>query len=234
MEPEISVIIPALNEGNYIRHALKGLKEQTFRNFETIVVDGGSKDQTRAIASKSASVMIERRKGPAIARNAGAKKARGKILLFLDADTKPSRNLLEIYSKVFKNQNVVAATGPIRPLEKAGSLVSSGYSFVSVFFVQGSIMIGRPSVVGANFAVRKDAFEKVKGFNPEMITYEDWDLSIRLRKYGRISFLNNAVVYTSIRRIKEWGISGFFNYYVGNIARYTLFKRPKKDYSPVR
>lgn len=234
MPPEISVIIPALNEEKYIRHALDGLKSQTFGSFETIVVDGGSSDRTRQMASRGAKVIIERRRGPAIARNSGAKAARGSILLFLDADTRPSHNLLKIYHERFKKKNVVAATGPIVPLERANPLVSTGYRFVSVLFVWLSILVGRPSIVGANFAVRKDAFERVKGFNPRMMTYEDWDLSLRLKRYGTTSFLKDAVVYTSIRRIREWGMFGFFRYYTGNIARYTLFKKPKDDYKAIR
>lgn len=234
MEPEISVIIPALNEERYINSSLNGLKNQTFKNFETIVVDGGSTDGTRNVAEKNAKVIVERRKGAASARNTGAKIARGDILLFLDADTVPSKSLLSTYASAFKNGKVAVATGPIRPLEDTSLFVRTGYSFVSVLLVRVSILVGRPSVVGANFAVRKDAFKRAKGFNPKMITYEDWDLSVRLKKYGKVRFIQDAAVKTSIRRIKKWGMMGFFKYYVGNIARYHLFKEPKKDYLPVR
>ncbi len=234
MEPEISVIIPALNEEKYIMHALGGLRRQTFRAFETIVVDGGSADRTRKIASTAARVILERRKGPAAARNAGAKAAKGEILLFLDADTRPVPCLLETYSKAFKDRKVVVATGPILPLEDVNPEVNIGYRFVSLLFVRLSILLGRPSVVGANFAVRKKDFTAVGGFNPRLITYEDWDLSLRLKKRGKTRFINDAVVHTSIRRISEWGIFGFFKYYTGNIARYTLFKKPKRDYKAVR
>jgi cellulose synthase/poly-beta-1,6-N-acetylglucosamine synthase-like glycosyltransferase len=234
MTPEISVIIPALNEEKYIKRVMDGLGSQSFRSFETIVVDGDSSDNTRKIASRGGKVLIEKKRGPAAARNSGAKAAKGKILLFIDADTVPSKNLLKTYHQQFKDPRTVALTGPILPLEKAGFLIQEGYSFVSMIFVRSSILLRRPCIVGANFAVRKEAFDRVRGFNPEMITYEDWDLSLRLKKLGKIHFIKDATVYTSVRRIKEWGVHGFFNYYIGNMARYTFLKKPKNDYKQIR
>ncbi len=231
---EISVIIPALNEEKYIANAMSGLAAQSFRSFEAIVVDGGSNDRTRALARKKARVIIDNGRGAASARNEGARIAKGGILLFLDADTRPTPSLLRIYHEAFLDPQTIAATGPILPLEKAKRRVRWGYKFVSVWFVKASMLLGRPSFIGSNFAIRKDAFWKVKGFNKDMMTYEDWDLSNRLRRCGRMRYLNGAVVHTSIRRISKWGVSGFFFYYIGNIFSYHVHKRPKSDYSPIR
>ncbi len=230
----ISVIIPALNEEKYIRHVLDGLRVQTFRDFETIVADGNSTDGTREIARRSARVVVEKRRGIGIARNTGAKAAKGNLLVFLDADTRPSKALLETYYDAFKNTDDVAATGPILPLERTKKRVNLGYKFVSILFVKSSILFGRPSIVGLNFAVRRKIFEKVKGFNEKYQTYEDWDLSLRIRKLGRIAYLDDAVVYTSVRRIRAWGVSGFFLYHILNIFRYHLFKKPNEEYAPIR
>jgi glycosyltransferase involved in cell wall biosynthesis len=232
--PAISVIVPALNEEKYIMNVFDGLGRQTFRDFETIVVDGNSSDGTRSVARKHARVVVERRKGIAVARNTGARIARGGILVFLDADTKPSRAALEAYIDAFRDGGVVAATGPILPLEKTSTRVRLGYEFVSVLFVKLSILFGRPSVVGSNFAVRKSVFDRVGGFNDKFVTYEDWDLSLKLRKEGRIVYSKDAVVYTSVRRIRAWGISGFFIYHSLNIVRYHLFKKPNDEYAPIR
>ncbi len=232
--PRISVIIPAKNEEKYIHNALDGLREQSLKDFETIVVDGGSSDDTVKIARKYATVAVELRRGVSRGRNKGAKLAKGEILLFLDADTKPSADLLKIYSKTFEDGKVVAATGPIYPLEKSPLRVRLGYAFVSVLFVKASMAIGRPSVVGSNFAVRRSTFNRIGGFDNRLITYEDWNLSARLKKFGRIAYIDDAVVYTSARRIRKWGVLGFFKYYVGNMARYHLTKRSKDDYEAVR
>ena len=169
-----------------------------------------------------------------MARNSGARAAKGRLLLFLDADTRPSPGLLETYRKVFKEDDVVAATGPVLPLEKARATVAAGYFFVSMVFVKASILLSRPCIVGSNFAVRKDSFMKAKGFNSKMITYEDWDLSLRLKKKGRIKFVDKAEVKTSVRRINAWGVFGFFAFYVNNMARYTFLKKPRKEYGQIR
>lgn len=231
---EASIIVPALNEEKYIGYVFEGLKRQSFKDFEVIIADGGSTDKTREIAKKNgAKVVIERRRGIARGRNAGARAAKGRILIFLDADTRPSERLVEAYVNNLKG-NVVAATGPILPLEKTKKSIELGYKFVSIFFVKLAIKIGRPTIVGSNFAVRRDVFEKAGGFNDNLITYEDWDLSKRLKKFGKIRYVDDAVVYTSARRIFAWGIRGFFNFHVGNIIRYNLFKKPKEEYEPIR
>ncbi|MGC8662357.1 MAG: glycosyltransferase [Candidatus Micrarchaeia archaeon] len=231
---KVSVVVPALNEEKYIKYLFEGLKKQSFKDFEVIVADGGSRDKTREIARKNgAKVVVERKKSIARGRNAGAKVATGDLLVFIDADTMPSRNLLKVYVDYIKG-DVVAATGPILPLEKTSKKIEWGYKFVSIFFVKLAIKIGRPSVVGSNFAVTRSAFEKVNGFNDNLITYEDWDLSKRLKKIGKIKYADDAIVYTSARRIFAWGVHGFFNYHVGNIIRYNLFKKPKEYYEPIR
>lgn len=231
--PAISVIVPALNEEKYINHVFEGLKKQTFTDFETIVSDNGSTDRTVQIARRHAKVVIERRKGISRNRNSGARAARGRIFVFLDADTKPSPGLLQAYYDGL-NGDVVAATGPILPLEKSRATITAGYKFVSILFVKLSVLIGRPSIVGLNFAVLRNAYEKVGGFDPNLATYEDWDMSLRLMKVGKIAYLDDALVYTSVRRVEKWGIHGFFAYYVGNMWRYTLLKKPKKEYELVR
>lgn len=232
--PEISVIIPALNEEKYISHSMQGLKRQTFKDFETIVVDGGSEDRTASLARRYAEVIVEYGKGAGRGRNIGARAAKGKILVFLDADSKPSPNLLLNYHKIFQNRGVVAATGPIRPLEKTSPKIRVGYVLVAVYFVKLSLLFGNPSIIGSNFAVRADKFRLARGFNEKFLTYEDWDLSKRLKKYGEIVYSNDAVVNTSVRRVAAWGLSGYFIYYFINMLMYHFLKRSRTNYKHIR
>ncbi|MDE1856221.1 MAG: glycosyltransferase [Candidatus Micrarchaeota archaeon] len=232
--PTISVVIPTLNEEKYIRIPLEALKAQTYRDFEVIIADKASKDRTREIARKyGARVVIQKKAGISAGRNAGAKVAKGRILVFIDADTKPSKHLLGVYSRAF-GDGTVAATGPIYALERSGTLMRLGYIFVSVLFVRASIILGQPSIVGSNFAVDAKTFRKIGGFNEKLITYEDWDLSRRIKHLGKIKFLHGAHVETSTRRVAKWGIGEYFAYHVGNMLRYRLFKSSNDDYAPIR
>ncbi len=230
---DVSVIIPSMNEVKYIQYPFNGLAKQSYKNFETIVVDGFSKDGTRELASKYAKVIDRAPNGMGDARNVGAKAANGKLLVFLDADTLPSPDLLKHYVNSF-GEGVIAATGPIKPLEEAGLATRLGYQLVSEVFVRATLAFGMASVVGSNFAIKKDAFDKIGGFDPHLKTYEDWDLSERAKKLGKIAFVKGAHVYTSTRRIKAWGVHGYFGYHVGNMLRYRFLKKPKEHYEPIR
>ena len=152
---------------------------------------------------------------------------------FLDADTKPSPTSLEAYH-VGMDDGVVAATGPILPLEDAKKTISLGYRFVSTLFVRLTINTGRPALIGSNFAVSKKMFRKVHGFDERFMTYEDWDLSARMEKLGKIKYIDDALVYTSVRRVQRWGVIGYFVFYAGNFLRYHLFKMPSKRYEQIR
>lgn len=231
----VSVIIAALNEEKYIRSVVDALKRQTYRDFEVIVVDGGSTDRTRKIAAEVGRVITERRKGIALARNRGARAAKGKILFFTNADTSPCPTLLETYHNEFKDDpGMVAATGPLKPLEKADTIMRMGYKFVSVFLAKFAMAVGQPSISGSNFAVRADAFRRVHGFNERYETYEDLDLSIRLKSIGEVRYINEAMVKTSTRRIEAWGIPKYVAFNFRNIVKYNLSKNPAKNYEPIR
>ena len=234
MPPEISVIIPAFNEEKYIKYPMEGLRKQTFKDFETIVVDGGSEDGTVRIARRFAKVIVVRKRGVSAARNAGARIARGRILFFLDADTKPSPGLLETYHRIFSDKSVAAATGPVYTLEKTKRRIILGYKFVSVIFVKASILAGNPLIVGSNFAMRADKFKKSGGFNEKLITYEDWDMSGRIQRYGRVEYSDDATVYTSVRRILAWGVFGYFLFYLTNVIMYYALKKTRNNYKVIR
>jgi glycosyltransferase involved in cell wall biosynthesis len=236
-KPLISVIIPALNEERYINKVLDSLLRNGLKGMEIIVVDNGSKDRTRDIVRKYKNVklVIEPKKGTSRARNKGAKLAKADLLFFLDADTTISKGLFNIYIDAFRNdKRLVAATGPIEPLEKTSRKVAFSYFMVSRIFVPLLIAIRRPLIIGHNFCVRKKFFVLLGGFNQDYITYEDWDLSTKLQKLGRLRYIKNALVYTSVRRTEKWGITRYLFFTLGNMLRYGMFRKPKTDYEPIR
>jgi glycosyltransferase involved in cell wall biosynthesis len=87
-DPIISIIIPAHNARQYLERCLKAVAKSTYEFFETIVVDDGSIDETADIGGKNGAKVfkLQTKSGPAAARSWGAKKAKGDILLFIDAD----------------------------------------------------------------------------------------------------------------------------------------------------
>ncbi|MCL4381240.1 MAG: glycosyltransferase [Candidatus Marsarchaeota archaeon] len=236
-KPLISVIIPALNEEGYIGKVLDSLLRHGSKGVEVIVVDNGSKDRTRAIVRKYKNVRLalEPMKGTSRARNMGARLAKADLLFFLDADTTVSKGLFSIYIDAFrKDRSLAAATGPIQPLEKTSRKVAFSYFMVSRVFVPLLIAIRRPLIIGHNFCVRKKFFTMLGGFNKDYVTYEDWDLSTKLQRLGRLRYIKSALVYTSVRRTEKWGIIRYLFFTLGNMLRYGMFRKPKADYEPIR
>ncbi len=233
-KPRISVVIPAFNEEGYLPKVLESLEMQTFNDFEVIVVDGASTDRTRDIAAKHGKVVIEKRKGIGLARNIGVAHAKGELLFFTNADTSLSPSVLDVYAKAFDKRELVAATGPLVPIEETTKFIRFWYKFASVWLAKLSFWLGRPAIAGSNFSVRKSAFEKVGGFDTSFDTYEDLDLTMRLRNAGEIAYINEAIVATSTRRIRKWGIPKYIYFNASNVLKYSLFKRAHKNYEYVR
>ena len=92
---KLSVIIPALNEEKYIEDTLKAIRNSDFKDYETIVVANGCTDKTAEKAMKLADrIIVLKEKGASRARNEGAKKAKGDVFVFLDADTLVEKDTL--------------------------------------------------------------------------------------------------------------------------------------------
>ena len=212
----ISIIIPTLNEEKNIKVLLDSLKNQTFKNFEIIVSDTYSKDNTVKIAKKyNTKIVLTRKKGPAAGRNEGVKKARGNILVFLDADVFVTKNYLFRIMNLFPNKEIIGGVCSFYPNE--------GNIFYKFMFKLGnlwsklSIKTKIPYAPTFCLFIRKDVYKKINGFREDLVYCEDNDLVIRAKKYGRFVYLFNPVC-VSLRRFKKRGhFLTFFEYIVPTI-----------------
>lgn len=223
----ISVVIPTYNEEKNIEKCLLSIKNQTIKPYEIIVADSNSEDRTVEIAKKYAKVIVIKPKvrTVAIGRQAGADVAKGDIIAFTDADSQPERNWLEKIKKEFEDKRVIAVYGEV--------LTERPYTILSKFY-NLFLKVSRPlfpSPAGMNIAVRKSAFEKEK-FNIYLVTCEEIDLFNRLKKHGKIKFVN-AVVRTSARRIRKFNIVWFMIYHTINLVRYHILKSPSMAYEKI-
>ena len=207
---KVSVIVPTLNEEQFIEKCLKSVNEQNFprEQFELIVVDSSSTDKTVEIAKKlSDKTIICERKGAAFGRNVGAKQAKGDYFLFLDGDSVACKDWIK--NGVDSLQHTVCCSGPALPLEE-----NTGFHTKIAFFLWNSLAflcskLNRPIFIGANLGIRKQVFEEVGGFLDTGKTGEDFELSLKVSRTGKIDFNKGMLVYTSIRRLKEHGLIGY-------------------------
>ncbi len=195
---KISVIIPAHNEEDVIERAIKSVLNQTFKNFEIIVSNDGSTDNTKNIVEElmkedNRIKIINRDKGhsAAFARNRGAEITKGKILVFLDADTFINNIFLEEIEKKFKElNNIDAVINICLPLKQ--SLISRILSgFLSPPFklklTDGGIYDNKNHQEAGTmfFCLTKKAYLKIGGYNENIFYFEDESFS---KKFYALEF----------------------------------------------
>ncbi|MBX4212069.1 glycosyltransferase family 2 protein [Candidatus Pacearchaeota archaeon] len=182
-----SVVIPAYNEERYIKKALSSLKEQSYKDFEIIVVDDGSTDRTRDIvkAFKGVRLLQGTHKGPGASRNLGASNAKGEILVFVDADMTFDKDYLKEL---------------LNPLKKEKKLIgtSHGYEFATNLSNRWAALWGKvrsdPKDLHVIFrAIRKKIFQEKGGFDPKY-GYAD-DQTLWLKYHLKPKAVPEAICY---------------------------------------
>jgi glycosyltransferase involved in cell wall biosynthesis len=204
MLPLVSAIIPAFNRELTIARSVRSVLSQTYRNLELIVVDDGSSDGTvEALAQFEGRIVILRQEngGPSLARNLGASHARGAILAFLDSDDE------WLPDKIEKQVRLMQAYGPSMPCCVCNASYTDGTARTS-FELAGlstqlevAILENPVAVLTSTFllfnqvaAIRREAFERIGGYNEELRLLEDYELSLRLATLGPWGVLREALV----------------------------------------
>lgn len=231
----ISVVVPSFNEEERIDKCLASLADQTIPRdlYEIIVVDGGSQDETRTIAGRYAdSVCIQTSPKVGGARNDGALKAKGDILVTTDADTYLPPDWLERIEHGFADPAVVMLYGPVKPIEK--TIKNRFYlllanTFAGLGYHTGTILF----TLGCNSAFRRDAFMKA-GMYRVSDAGDDLEIAHRMKKLGKIRFDRHLWVGFSMRRYDQFGAfrSVYEWFYIvfhgGDTGRYSYTRREYK------
>ena len=213
MKPRISIIVPTLNEEESIKNFLYSLEKQTSTNFETIVVDGGSVDKTVSIAKHRAKVIIKNGLREFPSRNIGAKTAKGEILLFTCADVTFPHDFLAKISGKFRDQELVAITGPDIPYDSSLATIEYGlYNFLRFIFSAFPRPNKRFSTSTNFLAVRKTCFDKTGGFISDINA--DGVMGRRFSEMGKVKFSMSLKVFISPRRFQKMGFSKFNLHYL--------------------
>lgn len=219
MKPELSVVIPAFNEEKNIAASLTALVHQTTRRlFEVIIVDNESSDATRAIAEQfkkklNLTIIVQKQLGRGGARRTGFEKAAGDIVLSTDADSVVHDDWIETIMRTFdKHPDAVAVTGPceINDLSPIRNMLMNVLQPLTMHVYR--LLFGHYWLSGFNFAIKKSAYDKSGGFDPQLQALEDVDLSFKVSAVGKIVYMPVPVI-TSGRRFRNGIIRGSLPYF---------------------
>lgn len=184
----LSIVIPVRNAESTLQPCLEALASLRENNIEIIVVDDASDDLTPHIAEKFRYTVIrlDRQSGPAVARNRGARAARGDIILFIDSDVIISQKAVDHILEDFSSDSELAAVVGMLDKETPYKNISSQFYNLRKHYDYSLIDGNLSTLYTTASAVRKDIFHLVGGFNENYTTpsVEDTDLGKRLYKLG--------------------------------------------------
>jgi glycosyltransferase involved in cell wall biosynthesis len=225
----LSIIIPTLNEEKYLPSLLQDLKAQTNKDIEIIVADSYSQDSTSQIAKKYGAriILCSKGKGPAGARNEGARIAKGEYLLFLDADVRiqDSKFIYKLMKKV-ECEKIKIATFFMTPNSnrKIDHLVQRMVNWIVKFFRKTE-----PLSPGFGLFVAKEVHDRIGGFREDLAIAEDHNYAKRATKYVELIVIEDLQIVYSVRRLeKEGRLRIYFEYFIWSLYR-ILFGEVKKE-----
>lgn len=182
-KPKFSVIIPTYNREDFIKKSVDSVINQSFRNFELIVVDDGSTDNTGKILNKYLDELVyiyQENKGPSSARNKGLEKSQGEYIAFLDSDDRWTHDKLKETNKCITADSKIKVIHTQEKWYKNGRIHNpkkkhkkpEGYIF------ENCLRICSVSISTA--VVKREVFDDIGNFNESLPVCEDYDFWIRV------------------------------------------------------
>lgn len=228
---KISVIIPTYNRSNRISRAIRSVLAQTFKDFEIIIVDDASNDNTEEIVKAFNDARIkyirhQKNCGAAASRNTGIKMAKGDFIAFLDDDDEWIPEKLEKQIKIFQeNESILGVVycGYVRIDEETQKIIDDWYPTNKGNVFKAVLSFGwmaTPSLL-----IKKECFEKCGLFDEQLKIAEDGDLLIRIAKVYYFDYVPEVLVkiYDTKKEIYDQAIkSGLILHqrYLNEIEKY--------------
>ena len=233
MKRNFSVIIPTLNEERYLQKLLQDLTKQQDKNFEVVIVDGYSEDNTQGVAQDFEDklvikVIFSKKRNPAVQRNLGSSVAVADYLIFLDADMRIGKLFISKIRKEVESHHYLLYL----PLHLPSSTVYHDeiISKVTSFFVEVSHLTDRPFTYGPCMIFWKKFFHFLGGFDDRVFLFEDHHIVQKARKHGvHAKLLPEVSVKFSWRRYeKEGRLNVLGKYFIASTQFITKGRVDKK------
>jgi len=200
--PTVSVIIPTYNRAHLVGRAIQSVLNQTYKDFELIIIDDGSTDNTENIIKefqkkdkRTKYIKHNKNKGGSAARNTGIKAAKGEYIAFQDSDCEWLPEKLGKQIKIFKRASpeigvVYTGSKVIKNNKKfyaPSSKIKKKEGNIYKALLEGNFISTGTAVVVTEY------LKKVGMFDERLPRFQDWELWIRLSKYYRFKFINEPL-----------------------------------------
>lgn len=196
--PEVSVIIPTYNSAKYVIEAIDSVLAQTWQDFEILVIDDGSTDETAQVMRRYQApvrYIHQQNGGVAVARNRGIRESQGRYVAFLDADDTWLPYKLKRQMKILQEQPYH------RACYSSFTVVDSDLNPIGISRSarQGSALedlLTRGNIIGSICTVicERTLFDLVGGFDPKLSQCADWDMWVRLAAQTEFLYLDEPLV----------------------------------------
>jgi glycosyltransferase involved in cell wall biosynthesis len=207
----VSVIIPTKNSSITLGDCLNSIKNQTYPNIELIIVDNFSIDNTPIIAKKYTNKFYSKGPERSPQRNYGVNKAKGVYVAIIDSDMNLSPDVIDECVTTMEDNPELA--GVVIPEESFGE----GF-WAQCKKLERSFYIGVDYMEAARFFRRSD-YEKLGGYSETMVSGEDWDLSQRMERLGRLDHITSLIRHNE-GHISLWQSMKKKFYYAEKFAHY--------------
>lgn len=194
--PLVSVIMPSYNSKKYIKKAIDSVLEQTYSNFELIIVDGNSTDGTLDILDeykkqdRRIKVIQDEGRGIGAALQLGCQIASGKFIARMDSDDIAINTRFEKQLKIFHSiPNLILVASPVIYINEDDSIVGYSFPYTNKGIIQEKVyLIAHPTVM-----MKKDAYVKAGGYQP-LLRAEDYFLWNRMRLMGEFYIFKEPLI----------------------------------------
>ncbi len=199
--PSVSVIIPTFNAAVFLPQAVLSVLQQTFQDFEIIIVDDGSTDNTHEICERfpvsKVRTIYQQNMGSPAARNSGIRATNAKYIAFLDADDWYLPDKLALQVQALESQPQLGlVTGGWATVNEAGETVRLDRPWMVYPQIDAHLLFYECPLVVHSVLVRRSWLEQVSFFDASLKFVEDWDLWLRLVLAGCKMAWNEALVCT--------------------------------------
>jgi glycosyltransferase involved in cell wall biosynthesis len=201
---KVSIILPVYNGEDTITETIVSVQKQSYSNFELLIVDDGSTDNTllkiKEIDDPRIKVFTCQNQERAIARNKGISKAEGEYIAFLDADDLWTSDKLELQVLALeKSPEAGVAYSWIKFIDEQGQYLFSREPLYYQGNVYSDILVNNFISCGSNILVRREVINLIGEFDHLMIPAEDWDYNIRLASHCSFTVVQKYQVYYRIQ-----------------------------------